>query len=378
MTQKKIRAVGVGLLVALWLVLTAFSWFGERTEYSDTERRLLAQAPELKTETLNSGTFMKDFEKFTLDQFPLREPFRQIKAVFHFYGLQQADKDGLYIQDGFLADMETELNTEAVKHAADVFGQVYKMALEKNTQNIYFSVIPDKNHYLAQDSGRLTLDLEAMEEILQTNMPWATYIDIKPTLTKDSYYHTDTHWRQEAIVPTAAALCTAMGAKAPTADQFTVKELDRPFYGVYYGQVAMPVAPDPLRILQNDMLNACKVTDYSGMMPATTGFHDLEGLAEMKDPYNVFLYGFDYTCTVIQNPNAATDKELMVFRDSYGCSITPLLVENYARVTVIDLRSFPLPSVVMQNKRLWNLENADVLFLFSSLVINNPASFRVG
>lgn len=381
MTQKKIRAIGAGILIAAWIVLTGFSWFGPRTDYSDSERRALDQAPELKIDTVMDGTFMADFEGFTLDQFPLRENFRQIKAMFHFYGLQQADKDGLYIQDGFLADMESELNREAVEHAAGTFDKVYETVLKGKTDRIYFSVIPDKNHYLAADSGRMALDVSAMEQILQENMSWATYIDIKQTLSKDSYYRTDTHWRQEAVIPTAAALCSGMGAKAPTADQFTVKELDRPFYGVYYGQVAMPVEPDALRILENDILSDCKVTSLSTGNPVQIGLYNTAQLhsEDMKDPYNVFLYGFDETYVVIENPNAATDKELLLFRDSYGCSMAPLLVEDYARVTVVDLRTFNfrmLPN--LERMGMLDMKNADVLFLFSSLVLNNPTSFRVG
>lgn len=381
MTQKKIRAIGAGIMVAIWVVLTGFGWFGTRAEYSESERRLLAEAPAMEIDTVMDGSFMDEFEDFSLDQFPLREQFRQIKAMFHFYGLMQSDKDGLYIQDGYLADMEAQLNTGAVEHAADTFGKVYETVLKDKTDNIYFSVIPDKNNYLAPDSGRMTLDISAIEQILQKEMTWAEYIDIRQTLTKDSYYRTDTHWRQEAVVPTAAALCSGMGMKAPTADSFAVRELDRPFYGVYYGQVAMPVEPDVLRIMENDTLSACKVTSLSTGTPVSIGLYNTAELnsEDMKDPYNIFLYGFDETYVVIENPNASTDKELILFRDSFGCSMAPLLVADYARVTVVDLRSFNfrmLPN--LERMGMLNLQDADVLFLFSSLVLNNPTSFRVG
>ena len=376
----KIRGIGVGILAAIWLLLAGFSWFGADTEFSDTERRPLAQMPELNAQSINDRSFMTKFEEYTLDQFPLRETFRQAKALFHFYGLMQSDKEGLYVQDGYLADMEYEMNASGLEIAQELFGKINTELLAGKTDNIYLSIIPDKNYYLAEDAGRMRLDISHMEQTLQQAMPWAHYIDIKSTLTKDNYYRTDTHWRQESIIPTAAALCNAMGAKAPVAEQFRVTELDRPFYGVYYGQVAMPVSPDPLRILESDVLSACTVTSFSTGNPLTIGFYNEEDLhsPDMKDPYNVFLYGFDETFVIIENPNATTDRELLLFRDSFGCSMAPLLVENYARVTVVDLRTtnFRILSN-MERMGYLNLQDADVLFLFSSLVLNNPTSFRM-
>ena len=82
--NKKIRAIGAAILVALWAVLTGFAWFGPRQDTSDAERRPLAQMPDISMETLLDGKFMTAFEDFTLDQFPLRDTFRQLKSLFHY------------------------------------------------------------------------------------------------------------------------------------------------------------------------------------------------------------------------------------------------------------------------------------------------------
>ena len=100
MTQKNIRIAGASLAVLIWAALTAFAWFGPRQSFSFTERAELSQAPALTGEAVLEGSFMADFEEFTLDQFPLRDTFRSIKAVFHLYGLNQSDNNGLFLQDG--------------------------------------------------------------------------------------------------------------------------------------------------------------------------------------------------------------------------------------------------------------------------------------
>lgn len=60
-----------------------------------------------------------------------------------------------------------------------------------------------------------------------------TEIDIWDLLSADDYYKTDPHWRQERLLPVAAAICEALGADAP--GTFTEKALS-PFYGAYYGR----------------------------------------------------------------------------------------------------------------------------------------------
>lgn len=45
-----------------------------------SERRPLAQRPEVSVQALASGNYMSEFETYALDQFPLREAMRQLKA----------------------------------------------------------------------------------------------------------------------------------------------------------------------------------------------------------------------------------------------------------------------------------------------------------
>ena len=90
-----------------------------------------------------------------------------------------------------------------------------------------------------------------------------------------------------------------------------------------------------------------------------------------KDPYEMFLAGSD-ALLVIDNPNATTDKELIVFRDSFGSSLLPLMMESYAKVTVVDIRY--ISSSLLGN--FIEFKDQDVLFLYSTLVLNSSTAFK--
>ena len=85
----------------------------------------------------------------------------------------------------------------------------------------------------------------------------------------------------------------------------------------------------------------------------------------------MFLSG-SLSLITIENPNATTDKELVIFRDSFGSSIAPLLVEGYAKVTLVDIRYVASDLV----GRFVDFENQDVLFLYSTLVLNNSVTLK--
>ena len=74
----------------------------------------------------------------------------------------------------------------------------------------------------------------------------------------------------------------------------------------------------------------------------------------------------------IENPNATTGKELIIFRDSFGSSLAPLLVEGYEKITLVDIRY--LRSDMLS--KFITFENQDVLFLYSTLVLNNSETLK--
>ena len=366
--QKKIRTVGVIAIVAVWAVLAAFSWFGPRTEISEAERRPLAQMPEIKAETLLNGKFMSQFEDFALDQFPLRDTFRQIKSLFHYYVLGQKDNNDIYIADGYAVKQEYPYHPDSVEHALDRFQYLYEKYLADSGSRILMTVVPDKGYYLGQATGHLTMDYGAMFAALEDGMPWAEFVDITDALAAEDYYRTDTHWRQERLLEAAAKLAAALGVTAPVTEDYTVTALERPFYGVYYGQAALPMEPETIYLMESQLLRDCTVLDWeTGKYNAVYDRNKMDS----KDLYEVFLSG-PRSLLTIENPNASTDRELIVFRDSFGSSMVPLLVQDYARVTLVDIRYIQIDVL----DRFLEFRGQDVLFLYSTLVLNNSATIK--
>ena len=178
---------------------------------SVSERRKLAQKPELTLSSVLRGEFMTKFETYTLDQFPLRDSFRRLKAVTLLDVLREKDNNGIYLADGYAAKLDASIDKASVQHAADRFQLVYDRYLAGTDAKVYAAVIPDKNAFLARQNGYPAYDPADLSALLAQSMPYASMIDLTPALSLDSYYHTDLHWRQEALLPVARTLAKALG-----------------------------------------------------------------------------------------------------------------------------------------------------------------------
>ena len=342
--------------------------FLPKPEFSYSERRKLAQMPPITAETVMNGNAMTSFETYSTDNFPLRDTFRTLKAVTSAYAFRRLDNNNIYVADGYAAKIEYPMRESALDYAADRFRNVYNVLLAGKTDNIYISVIPDKGAFLAEKSGRLSMDYGQFESLMaEKTGDFADYITISDLLGLSDYYKTDTHWRQENIVDVAQRLASEMGTSI--SDAHTVNELDHGFRGVYYGQSALPLPHETIYYLTNPVIDGCKV--YNGEKNnAEMGMYDME-LAVGYDPYEMFLSG-SLSMITIENPNADNGRHLVLFRDSFGSAIAPLLAEGYAKVTVLDIR-YIQPFVL---SRFVDFENADVLFLYSSLVLNNSETIK--
>ena len=110
--KQKRSVLGAAVIGFVYAGLTLAAWFSPEKEFSDSERRKLAQLPELSCAAISNGSFMKDFEKYTQDQFPLRNAFRGLKAVTTYDVLGQLDNHGIYVKNGYAAKLEYQVNTD--------------------------------------------------------------------------------------------------------------------------------------------------------------------------------------------------------------------------------------------------------------------------
>lgn len=347
--------------IFFWQILTP------KKAVSESERRLLADVPVLSARTVLSGRFMKNFENYAMDQFPLRDGFRTVKALSSFYVFLQKDVNGIYRTKGHLSKLEYPLWELSVSNAADKLCRLYDEYLADSRTRVYVSVIPDKNYFLAEANGYPSMDYDALAKLFVSRMDASIkYIDIYNVLELADYYKTDSHWRQERIVDVAAALASEMGASIST--DYQKHTLEKPFYGVYHGQAALPLPAEPISYLENDSLNACTVFDHE--TDSEIDMYSME-LAQGSDPYEFFLSGAKPLLT-INNPSAQNDRCLILFRDSFGSSIAPLLATGYSKVVLIDIRY--LSGALLSD--MVDFRDSDVLFLYSTLVLNHSETLK--
>lgn len=361
--MKKSKQFGIFAVAAVWLTLCVMAWFWPRTEISNTERRKLAQFPSSLSEKYPS-----EFDAASLDQFPLRDRFRQLKALTCYDVFCQRDNNGIYLEQGYAAKLDYPLNDASLRHGVELLQQVNETFLAESQGRIFLAVVPDKGYFLAEAGGYPAMDYDTLMQTMERELPFAQNVNLTGALSQVDYYRTDTHWKQENLFPAAKVLCDAMGISAPNPADFTKVPAEQPFYGVYYGQAALPMEPDSIVTMENAMLADCKVFNLETNREG--GIYDYDKL-DSRDPYEVYLSGASALLT-IDNPAGDPERELVVFRDSFGSSLIPLLIGDYGKVTVVDLRY--LPSVQLEN--YVNFHGQDILLLYSTLILNNSFSMK--
>lgn len=367
MKIKNIISTFVFSIVFLAVFLTCI--FKPDSEFSFSERRALAKMPELTTDTVVNGTFMDEFETYTQDQFPMRDLFRSYKSFFVQKILGKYENNGLYVVDGHISKMDDDENPYMTNYAIELFTKIYDTNIKGKNSKTYLSVIPDKNFIMSVQNGYPCIDYDKFINEIKERLSFMEYIEIRDLLSLDDYYTTDSHWRQEKIVDIAGRYLEKINR--PFIGSYEENTLDNPFYGVYAGQYGLKTKPDTIKYLTNDTLDSCIVTYYNDMgKPIENPMYDMEK-AYGKDPYEMFLAGTQ-ALIEIKNPNAKEEKELVIFRDSFGSSLAPLLMSGYSKITLVDIRYIQSSYI----GSFIDFNNKDILFMYSTSLLNNSLSMK--
>lgn len=358
----KQKIITFSFLIIIFSV-SAISIIKQDESISNLERKKLAQFPKITYKTVMSGDAMDLFETYTTDQIAFRDEFRAIKAYTDIYLLGRLDNNNIFVKDENIFKMQPDLQEKQVLGFTKKLNTLYDKYLQG--MNVYYSIIPDKGYYL-EDDTHLSFDYEQLFKTVNENIENMKYIDITKELKLEDYYNTDIHWRQENLEKVVVKLSDEMNFEIPSFN-YTVKTY-KPFYGAYYGQAALNIKPDEISVLSNDIIDNAVVYNYEN--PNIKDVYEEEKIYGV-DSYDVFLSGATPFVT-ITNESAKTDKELIIFRDSFGSSIAPLLIESYSKITLIDIR-YMHSSLI---EEMVEFNNQDVLFLYSTLIIQSSDTLR--
>jgi len=324
---------------------------------SSTERRKLSTFPKLSL----TSEYITKIDEYLLDHFPLRNTFRSIKAKFNYNVLNKLDNNGIYLKDNYIFKSNYPTNDKSINNFINKTNKIKEMFNKDN--NVYMLVVPDKNYYLNSD---LFLHIDYDYIYNEMNKLNFNNIDIRDIMFLNDYYETDTHWKQENLEKVIKRISENMNFEYKDID-YKTNSYDK-FYGVYYGESAINRSPEVIKYLTNDIIDNAGVKYLENN--ELNKVYSMNKLTSL-DSYEVYLDGAS-SFIEITNENSLNDKELVIFRDSFGSSITPLLIPYYKKITLIDNRY--INSDTFKNYIEFN--NQDILFIYSTLIINDSYSLK--
>ncbi len=354
--MEKIKNIIISIFFVLFIsIIFILNLITKDQDISISERRKLEQFPKFTINTIINGTAFKKFDKYTTDQFIKRDDFRNIKANIQLK--LRGNYNNLYIYNDYIVEQLYPLNIDSVNNVVDKINYIKNTYLKNN--NIYLSIIPDKNYFINQNN--LKFDYQYMVDLLKKTD--IKYINIFDDLKLENYYYTDSHWKIESLDKVVNKLRLEMNFNISS---YNIEEISK-FKGVYASRLPINLKEDTIKILHNDIIDNSVIYDYESKK------HDKiynYSKLDSYDKYDIYLSGEKALIEI--NTNSTSNKELIIFRDSFGSSLIPLLTNGYKKIIVVDTR-YIFPKIL---SKYIDFNNKDVLFIYSSSLINNSYTLK--
>ena len=363
------RAV-VLLFIGIIVVMQAAFWLLPRRSFSENEKRVLSEAPQIDAAGIADGSVFRSIESYLSDHFPGRELWVGTNAYLVNVEGRGATEDIVRGTDGWLFTAPVSDDRETLWDNM----QAITTFAEKQSVPVTMMAVPSAGAVVSDKLPALHLpypDADLLEEarrIAGNTLHWVElYTDFCSAEQPERlYYRTDHHWTTEGAYRAYCLLMEELGQSSAPRDDFTVEQITD-FYGTSYSKSGLWLTePDTLELwTDSDIQAVTTVYDANRADPVTREGMFFREYLEDADKYPVFLSG-NHARVHIET-NADSGKRLLVIKDSYAHALAPFLAEEYSTINLIDLRYFK-----QQTISSWLEENpADEILLvygLSSLV----------
>ena len=340
--KKKHRNIFISVLFCTAiLAVPALFFLQPKKSFSEREKRYLAEAPELTSQSLRSGSFTEQLGSYVADHFPGRELFVGINAYFDLLSGRQETKEYFSALGGRLFARPVDTDLRILNSNLDSIN-AFARDLASTEADIPLSLM------LVPSSGAVLLDRQDYPDGAIISYAYERAqtgeVDLLGAFRSFSdpeklYYRTDHHWTSEGAFQAACVYRRSLGLPCPSREEYTQQSYG-PFYGsAYAGSGLWLSAPDSLDLWYSGKL--IQVSNETGH--ANNGVFYMERLQE-QDKYTVFLDG-NHSLVRIENLSGGigAERNLLVIRDSFSNSLGCFLADLYDKVILVDLRYYKLP-----------------------------------
>lgn len=346
------------LFCAFLGIMSLLFFFGPKSEFSQLEKRYLAEFPELTWESLTSGKFGEDMESYMADHIPGRDFFVGLQAYYERFLGQQVSKD-IYVAGG---DRLVEAPVRWDPAAAEKNMSAINAFSDSLGKKVDFMLVPSAGWACQEDILGLSdpyEDEKIIENIYAMAGERLNCLELTGLFRQAEaplYYRTDHHWNSLGAYTAYEAYMQALGRPCRAKEDFTVETAEG-FFGSTYSRSALWLTPPEELELWTGSPN---ITVQNGeSQELHQGVFYRQRLEEL-DKYTVYLDG-NHSTVRIENPDAVGRGTLLVVRDSYSNCLGAFLAESYETVILVDLRYYKQPV-----SELIARENADdVLICYS-------------
>ena len=342
--MKKLYCVLPMLVFLVFLaVMTLLLLFGPKGDFSQNEKRVLAQAPEVTASAVLQGETQKQLESFTSDQVPGRDFFVGVNAYWTLITGRNGAQDIYYGKDGYLINAPKPFNETLLTDNLSRFDDfAAKTGLPADL------IMVPTTGYLMEDklpAVHGTYHDDQVYDLAAKTVGTLRILDVRDTLRQGAQtgqvcYRTDHHLTSFGNYLLNVAFQQANGRFALGQDGYSVSTHEG-FYGTTWsGSGFWRTPPDSVELWDSGAKVTVTLDDGAGQVRTSGSVFFPDHLRDL-DQYPVFLDG-NHALTTIENPSAPGGT-LLVLRDSYAHCFATFLASQYQKVYLLDLRYYRTP-----------------------------------
>lgn len=323
---------------------TAATLIKPDASFSETENRTLAQMPEVRLDTVFSGEFESDYEKYLTDQFVLRDGWIGLKTNVERALLKTESKDIYFADDGYLIEKHTGSFTgDTAQRNIQVLSQFMEHYLEKfGAEHMTAMVVPNAVDILEEKLPAFASPYDQEEYLgrVAEAMPEGVWFDAGEILEahdeEELYYRTDHHWKTQAAFYVYQKWAEAKGLPVPSPEDYQVETVTDSFEGTIQSKLGIHTGGDTIQLFlpKEDIFytvqkNEEEETSYS--------LYDYSAL-DTKDKYAVY-FGGNQALTRMK-VRTESDRKILVIKDSYAHCFIPFMLKEFREIDVLDIRYY--------------------------------------